>query len=307
MGKTFFREAKENIFNQKDENLEERSNIAKRDLDITQKYFPEYIDEMRGYADGAGVSFFDLWAVSIDNDTKLKNSEHKCTSIITNEGKLVGHNEDNNKSGLENTICLVKKTLKDLTIFEIFYYSTLGGNAVGINSYGYVNAINTLEFTDTKNGIPKNILARYLAETNNPIKGINKIKNLPRASGYNYNIVNKNGEILNIEVTQNDISMIYPASPFVHSNHRLLNPSLDISDKGGTISRLEFAQKIVKNNMTVDELIELQSDTSNGPDKSLFNERTIAQFIVDFNKRKAKVWLLREKELGWVDYPLDFI
>ena len=59
--------------------------------------------------------------------------------------------------------------------------------------------------------------------------------------------------------------------------------------------------------MSEEELIEVVSDTSDGVKKSVFNERTIGRIIFNLKEGYAKVWLLREKDAGWVEYPLDFI
>jgi len=305
MGKRFFAEAQVAINLAKKENWETKIDIGKRLLDITELHFPLYIEELKGYADGAGVDFLDLWTVSLESDAENEINA-KCTNIITNNGKLIGHNEDAERPGLENSVCLVKKTLKDLTTFEIYYYNTLGGIAVGVSSFGYVHALNTLFITGSKLGIPKNIIARYLFETENPQKSIKKVLSLPRTSGYNHNIVSKDGKIWNLELIANRSVLTNPIPPFSHSNH-CLNIKSDINNAFGTIDRLEFAQKNTKNRMTVDELIKLQEDTSQGPVNSLSNERTIGKMLIDFETMIARVWLLREKEAGWIDYPLDFI
>jgi len=177
---------------------------------------------------------------------------------------------------------------------------------VGVSSFGYAHALNTLFFTGNKLGIPKNVIARYLLETDNPGKTIKNVLDFPRASGYNHNIVSKDGKIWNLELTADKGVLTNPPSPFAHSNH-CLNIESDFSDAWGTVSRLVFAQDNTKSKMTINELINLQEDTSKGPNNSLFNERTIGKMIIDFGTKIAKVWLLREKEVGWIDYPLDFI
>jgi predicted choloylglycine hydrolase len=305
MGQKFSNEAKNAVLVAKKDNWKNKLDIGRKLLDITQEYFPQFIDELKGYATGAGVEFIDLWTISIEGDAERKTSA-KCTNIITNEGKLIGHNEDAERPGLENSVCIVKKTLGNLTTFEIYYYNTLGGNSVGISSFGYAHALNTLFFTGNKLGIPKNVIARYLLETNNPDVTIKKVLNFPRASGYNHNIISKSGKIWNLELTADKGILINPVSPFAHSNH-CLNIESDINNAYGTISRLEFAQNNTKDKMTIEELIKLQEDTSKGSSESLFNERTIGKMIIDFDTKIVKVWLLREKELGWVDYSLDFM
>lgn len=306
IGKKFSEEAQKSITIGKVNKWKERYGVAKNILDITQKYFPQYIDELKGYARGANVDFLDLWTISLESDTEPDKDEAKCTSIITNNGTLIGHNEDAAEPLLENPICVVKKILRNLTMLEIYYYNTSGGNSVGVNSFGYAHTVDTLLSTDTKFGLPKNIIARYLFETKNPDEAIKKVLSLPRASGYNHNIVHKDKKIWNLELIPDEGILTHPTLPFVHTNH-CLNIKTNATDKYGTASRLKFAQDQTKQNMTVDELMKLQDDTSRGQDKSLFNERTIGKMIIDFNSRVARIWLLREKELDWVEYPLDFI
>lgn len=304
-GQKFSKEAHDAISASKSYNWEERLATGQKTVEITNKYFPQYIQELKGYAKGADVEFLDLWTISIEYDSEI-DKEGRCTNIITNGGKLIGHNEDAEGAGEENSFCIIKKTIQDLTTLEIFYYNSLGGSTVGVNSFGYVQSINTLLFTKTKLGIPKNVIARYLLETKNPDEDFEKVMGLPRSSGYNHNVVRKDGKIWNLELTADDGILVKPVSPFVHTNHCLKLKS-DFKDDYGTVSRLEVALSGVKDKMTVDELMVLQGDTTRGSGKSIFNERTIGRMIIDFESMIAKIWLLREKELGWVDYPLDFI
>lgn len=305
MGQAFSNEAKNAISIAKKDKWDRRMEKGKIFLDITQEHFPHYIEELRGYAEGAGVAFPDLWIVSIEGDGEIQTSA-KCTSIITNEGKLIGHNEDADRPGLENSVCLVKKTLGNLTTFEIYYYNTLGGNSIGVSSFGFAHALNTLFFTGNKSGIPKNVIARYLLETDDPDATIKKVITLPRVSGYNHNIIDKSGKMWNLELTADKGILTNPASPFAHSNH-CLNIESDTTNECGTMSRLEFAQNNTKRDMTINELMKLQGDTSKGPIDSICNERTIGKMIINFETMTASAWLLREKEAGWIDYPLDFI
>ena len=59
--------------------------------------------------------------------------------------------------------------------------------------------------------------------------------------------------------------------------------------------------------MTVEALIAVMNDTSKGKTVSLMNERTVAKVVVDLENSLAKIWLLREPELGFVDYDLKTI
>ena len=68
-----------------------------------------------------------------------------------------------------------------------------------------------------------------------------------------------------------------------------------------------MARESVSDQMSIDDLEKVMSDTSKGEKISIFNERTIGRMMVDLKQRVARVWLKREQHLGWVQYDLDFL
>ncbi|MCR4329931.1 MAG: C45 family peptidase [Candidatus Roizmanbacteria bacterium] len=307
LGTNFKRELMLSLNKQrKNDNWGIRVDKSKVYLEVTEKHFPSYIDELKGYAKGSGVDFRELWALRML--WALNIEDDRCTTLVTNGGFLVSHNEDW-EVGTKDTISVLKKTVGKLTIFELYYPNTLGGCAVSVNSHGFFQGINTLTHSGSQVGIPRNIIARFLSETNNPEKDFRKLKALTRQFGYSHVIVNSEGKTWNVESTGSDALLVKPELPFVHTNHFLTDlKSFDKDDNScGTHDRYTFAKRYAKPNMKRNELEKLVSDTSKGKKVSLFNERTIGRMIVDFKERVAKVWLLREKEKGWVDYELDFL
>lgn len=306
MGKKFADEARDAILEDTGrDKWEQRLKTSEKLLNITKQYFPQYVEEMQGYAAGAGVNFLDLWTISMEGDADIElRNQVKCTSVVTNQGKLLAHNEDHNTCGLQNTLCIVKKILKDITTLELFYYNTVGGTSVGINSHGFAQALNTLFDTKSQIGVPKNIIGRYLLETSDPQKDMEYVLTLPRASGYNHTIINKSGKVFAMELTIGPTEVFYPQTPYFHTNHLLTKP---IPDYHGTICRLEVLKSIAKENMSVEEMKSLMSNTSKGADNSIMNERTVGSMIVDFEQNAALIRLLREDDKGWVTYPLNFI
>ena len=149
---------------------------------LTEKLFPHLIEELKGYADAARVSFDDLWLLCIEDELP-DSANDKCTTFVTNYGFLVAHNEDWN-SVAKDEICILRQTVGDLTVFQLFYLNTLGGNSISINSHGFVHAVNTLTHTDRRVGVPRNIVARWLSETRSPESDYSKLQQMKRASGY---------------------------------------------------------------------------------------------------------------------------
>lgn len=309
MGKHFKKEVQERLSGNKDEGFKKRLATAKKMFDLTKDHFPEYIHELKGWADGANVDLYELWTLTIEDDAYIEEKKPaKCTTIITNGGKLLAHSEDW-KPNAKDDVRLVKKTVDGLTTFEIYYLGTLGGASIGLNSNGFAMGVNTLLFSKTQIGIPKSILARKFLDTNNPKEDFEKVKSLKIADGYSHNIINTKGEVVNIEMSVNGSIFSRPASPMAHSNHclTLKDDRKPNEDDYGTLSRLKFAEENISEQNSISEIQELLENNSKGPDKSINNERTVGRMIIDLDALVAYVWLLREEKLGWVKYPLDFI
>lgn len=192
---------------------------------------------------------------------------------------------------------------------ELYYYNTLGGCSISINSRGYVQAINTLTHTKRQVGVPRNVIARWFSETDNPERDFKKMREIPRASGYNHCLVSSTGEVWDIEATDTKQVLWKPAIPLVHTNHYLSElKTFDRSNNvRGTKDRYAMAVSRVKPEMDVEELIDVTSDTSKGSKVSILNARTIARMVVNVEVRIARVWLRREEDKGWIDYELDFL
>jgi len=285
-----------------------KKNTAQMLLSLAQPHFPDYFAELQGYALGANVDFLDFWTVALEDDAEASNEETtshaKCTTSIINNGHTLVHSEDHFEPGLEDSVCLVRKQIGNFASIEIFYYNTIGGSSVGFTSRGYTQAINTLLNTPLRVGIPKNLIARYLFDTGDPVASFEWLQTLNIGSGFSHLITNSDGHIFHIELSTHQSFMAEPSSPYYHTNHCLLTKDYDTNDDYGTLSRLNFAQSHISENISPHELPAVLQDNSLGNDKSIFNERTVAQMIVNTQSQSAKVWLKRESSLGWVEYSL---
>lgn len=281
---------------------------AEQYLEITKQEFPHYIRELEGYAIAAQVDFSSLWTLSLEDEISNQEAE-RCTSMLTNQGKLFAHNEDWS-SDSDDLICVIEKKIKDVTIFELSYFYTLGGNAVSINSHGYLQAINSLTHTDQQVGIPANIVARWLSETRDPLADYQKLCALQRGKGYSHTLVDLNGRAVNIECSSRAQSIVEVKTPFVHTNHyqqECMQSLEGNQNASGSWQRLQVAEAGLKSHMSADELAGLTDDQSCGAVHGLMNERTIGKLIFDADSNQARVWLRREKGAGWIDYKLEFL
>ena len=278
---------------------------AARTLELTERHFPHLIEELRGYALGAGVAFDDLWMLHVE-DEFLDDGNDKCTTVVTNEGFLIAHNEDW-PVGSEDSVCILRQNLNGVIRFELFYLNTLGGNSISINSHGFVHAVNSLTHTDDQVGVPRNVIARWLSDTRSPEDDFKKLALIPRASGYHHTLVHADGTVWSIECTAKKQLLTRQHSPFAHTNHYVTQlRSLEAEDENeGTRARYKKAVELTRPRMSIESAMQLLDDASAGACNSIFNERTIARTIFDIDHMVAYVWLLRERERGWLAYQLE--
>jgi hypothetical protein len=281
---------------------------AERLLETTHRHFPDYVEELAAYAAAAGIPLLDLWTVSIEDELDEEDTE-RCTSVVTGDGRLLGHNEDWSADATDE-ICILKKTVASVTSLELYYYGCpLGGVAVSINSNGYIQMINSLRCLDNGNGIPKTIIARRLSEMKDADLELGDILSLPRASGFSHTLVNRRGRVTNIECTGTRSRTRTVPLPFVHTNH-VLCPELAtlewLDPESCTKERYAHAASQITGTMTQSELSDAMRRGGTRKSATVFNENTIAQAVVDLDTRKALFWLRRERKSGFLPYPIDF-
>lgn len=289
-------------------------------LEATNKSFPQYCDELRGYASGAGVSFDDLWLLSLEDE--LPEADDKCTSIVTRDANtrtswVIGHNEDWDAESADR-IVILQKTIADLTTLELYYLHTLGGNAISVNSSGFVQAINTLRHPHNNTGVPKNVICRFTADTRSMETTLDTLQKTQRISGYNHNIVSlTDSKSWNVESNASDFVSKPMAAPLVHTNHFLCSELRSFEKQppeSSTWNRYTRSSEQLPSLFGTDNVRHLLRNDSDGVNLSVFNERTIASVLISSAKGSEasgsyvmEIWLAREKEKGWLPYDLAFI
>jgi hypothetical protein len=278
-------------------------------LACTNRAFPAYVEELQAYASAARVPLLDLWTMSIEDELGDDDVE-KCTTVVTNGGRLISHNEDWDADAVAD-ICVLKKRCGDVTTLELYYYGCpLGGSALSICSNGFVQAINSLSHSDGQVGVPKLVIGRRLSELRNIDKELGSVLAVPRSSGFAHNLVHRSGQVTSVECTATKQVVTRPALPFVHTNHMLdakLEKLAGPADGKSTFRRYDTACTLADAAMDTPALVRLSGDETSGKTNSIFNRNTIARAIVDLDRRVADIWLRREAQKQWVSYPVDFL
>jgi len=268
-------------------------------LEITQKYFPHLIEEMKGLANGIEMPFERVWAFNC-RDEIITSFTEKCSSVFvkTSSGWVVGHNEDDFWRGFQSGemrsyYFMISKTISGNNMTYLACPFMLGGETVSINSSGIIQTINTLHHSNTQIGVPKNIIARAVAEADS-IESVQVIFNtIKRASGYCHTLLIKNN-LYCIESNAQQFEFIQTSDRFVHTNHYLGSLSLfeDNSEKNITIQRCFAIKDAISFVNTVDELKKVLQCNTRSKD-SIYREGddavTMATTIINPDEKVIRI------------------
>lgn len=196
-------------------------------LEVTEHVFPQFVSELRGLAEGIGIPFERVWAIQCRDEILGQKQNERCSSIFIRSpgGWIVGHNEDDFWSGFSkeearDLYFLVRKTIAGNSIFYLGFPFMIGGETISVHSSGTVQTINTLHHRDIQVGVPRNIIARALCETDSydAVRAI--LSDTKRASGYCHTLL-IDGTLSCIESTEKSFEFIPTSDRFMHTNHYL--------------------------------------------------------------------------------------
>ena len=235
--------------------IEKAKAQAKLSLPLSREFYPEFVEEIEGYADGTGMEFDLVYAMLCDQPV---GGGKGCTDITVNaqwtkdDVVFAAHNEDVEPYH-SSDVCLVRVTPKDEPGFiGVCYgglYPTVGMNASGISLTG-----NALVPNDTRTGIPKVFPVRKVLKA----KGIYDALtwSMPPARGHSYNniVCDTNGEMYSMEGSATTFDALYGHDGYlVHTNH-YLSPRMwrfeeDMHTRMSSIIRYNRASKLFKKHL----------------------------------------------------------
>ncbi|CAG9789010.1 unnamed protein product [Diatraea saccharalis] len=294
-----------------------------------KKRYPYYVKEMQGIADGANVSFHQLFLLQMDDLIGTINDNHiprddtgGCSSIgiMTQDNTILGHTEDAFSETLNHFYIMsahIIPTPEDReqgAVEERFaslcYAGHLPGYTMGYNANGLVFSINTLSPLVLKPGnTPRTFVTRALlaAKSFYDAERILLDEGLGIGNGFSVNMIWTDSwgarQLYNVEVAPNlkaDKSLVnihkYDKEPLVHCNRyqranvtEVVGPIIDSS-----AARLEaiHAHPIPKNRKDIENILSDQT----GKSFTVFQDRdtiikTIAAGVFDLAKRTWSIYI----------------
>lgn len=275
-------------------------------VDATEREAPDLLEEIRGMAEGSGVSFDDLFVLNAAAELHQSAGRFsECTVAgITQAGTanghvLLAHNEDAD-AGWGDYAYLVRAEPDNGPAFVAFTYAGLllhqGVNAAGIGSVG-----NALYAPDARRGgIPKLLLYRRAIAQSTLEDAIRVVTDESRAYGNNHLFTNSEGDLFDVEVSGEHWGLIHAGNRFlVHANHFTHQDLLWLDEESDLLnSRLRQArlERLIDadwGSITVTRLREMMADHANYP-KSLCKHSapesgldygTIGSVVIDVTDR----------------------
>jgi isopenicillin-N N-acyltransferase-like protein len=247
-------------------------------LQYSKKYVPEYVTEVQGAADAAGLALEDLFAGLCEEigDPNYRYTRG-CSDLIasndvTKDGTvLVAHNNDTSVSTQERVTIIHYEVDGEPEIVAVGYGGL--GISVGYNSAGISLTGNQLDSNDMRVGVPRMLLVRKILAAKTIGEAIDAAILEHRASNYNQVITDSNGEIYSIEGSATDYEPIYAEDGYlVHTNHytspRMRHFEYDTHQITSSIVRYNRGRRLMKKHagqITIEKLQEFLSDHVNHP------------------------------------------
>ena len=284
---------------------------ARKYLPFAEERYSQYVDEMRGTAEGANVEFDDIMVLNA-MEAVTTDALHltRCTSMAVNEERtsdghvLAAHNEDWIPEDEGDVFVISAKPDKEPPFLAMTYGGLLPN--VGFNAYGIAQLIDSVYPADSRIGIPRLVVARAVLSSHRISGAIGRTLVQHRAAGYNHLLVHDSGEMYSIEVSARKFEILYAHDGYmVHTNH-YLDPQMKLVEKDPEellSSRVRYfrASRLLhqteKHN--IKSLQAIQKDHVNVPNSicnhniagsdPLDREKTINALVIDLTSREMHI------------------
>ncbi len=269
------------------------------------RHCPHLLEEMRGLAEGAGVTLEDAMACSIRGE--LRNArEEGCTAyVIGRRGAaerqvIAGQNSDMGSEVIPLAYVLHLQPQGKPEVLMWTFGGMLGYH--GLNSAGVAHFENALGGGPRNRfGMPHYPVERMMLECDRLEQVIDLLGKMPLASNANYVLCDGRGNIADVEATTEgpEILRDQGAGYLAHTNHYLCQPNAiaanfkrSLVDSFPRLDRINSLIKSRYGSLEVDDIKRFLSDHSGYPTSICRHDsrmRTVASMISEPARRRMHV------------------
>ena len=299
---------------------EDMLNQSERYFEYSRNIYPQYIEELNGIADGAGVAFEYIFLSMCEELWEKAAWKGGCTDMAargaaTLDGStLIAHTND-----------LLPQSEKDLVIFkiqaedepEILCVSPGGvGISAGFNAAGISLTGNQLDNNDIRPGVPRLLVVRAILAARFLSEAMDHCLLPQRASSYNNVIADANGEVYCMEGSAADCQPIYiDGDILAHSNH-YINPAMlkyeaDRNSIGNSVIRYHRSMRLLRDHygtLTPEIFQKLLADHAGYPTsicKHGLETETVFSIIIQLESRRAWIGKGKPCQSTFFEYHLE--
>ena len=224
-------------------------------LAAAERELPDLVELVTGMAEGAGVSFWELFCVNAFEELEpllegrsgrpLEPRERCSTVTISGPGyTLLGHNEQWMAGEVGHVAVVVELPDDGPALVSPTLACCLP--AVGMNEYRVAQGIQSLVANDDGVGIPRVLVSRHALVASSPADALRRATLPGRAGGYGHSFAFASGSAMNIETSATRYAV--NGLPGSHTNH-YTDPEL--ADRApppspGSLARLARLQALVE-------------------------------------------------------------
>jgi len=273
-------------------------------------YAPHVLDEIRGIAAGAGVTFEEILALNCRTELLSVNNVplRECTAVFVAperavDGRtLLAQNWDWAELLRGGAVLLRVEQPSRPTILTLTEAGIVA--KIGLNSAGIGACLNFLRHDHRRIGVPVHVILREALSADRLGLAAAAVYRAHRADAANYLLAHADGEAIDLEATPSDVGFLHPQDGWlIHTNH-FLTPRLQAGDKGiydsdSTLLRYGRALRLLKADagpLAISTLKNLFCDHFNHP-KGICRhpdptrpepeqDATLASMIVDLRTRQ---------------------
>lgn len=270
------------------------------------KEFPDYINELKGIASGAGVDFDYLF---LENCPEVLGKFDGCTSaaVKTKKSNFIIHNEDDEGWRTIKNYALIHYKFPKIAYSAFTFLGELSGNAFNWNNQGLFFCVDYLpSLKKDLEATPRYFVTRRLLESKNLSAGLNFLKRIKSASAFHY-LLADGKRFVSVEKLLDQSGITNIRSLFLHTNHYIHPIFKKQTRQNGEKSnrnsflRFQIASKNLSLEISPSEAARLWTDQLKRPLNKYDTNKTFATALADFNRRKIFIY-----SMAHIKKPLIF-
>lgn len=195
--------------------------VARESIHWAESYSIDSVEELRGTAEGAGVTLDDLMLLQVRNQLRPDDAG-ACTSFslknVAGLGRIVAQNWDNDPFLNPFTIVLTRRPTGKPALTTVTQAGLIA--YVGFNSKGIGLCLNTLPAPSRPLGVPHYFTVREILESDSLEGTVKAVSRAERAIPANIMLTTPQGPA-NLEVTVDDVFVLRDTGDGIvtHANH----------------------------------------------------------------------------------------